>query len=552
MIAEVYPISRMPKQLGFFDYKIPERVSIHVGDIVKIQFKKREIFGVVRNVKKYSNFKRLSPIQERIFSNFLDAKDIDRYETIARAIKQSPSTIIFTALHGLSVKDQPISTKYKAPQPISVKKDLAKKTQKIISFIKEHNTSSIQSSLNTDFILSDLFTRHTNKQVLIIAPRTELAESFSKKIHANHRVLHGKTPLKERNNIIREWRSGKIRTLIGTRQASLLPPNELNTIIILDSGSDDYAKLDRNPRIDIRSAIKLLVSQTGAKNIFLGPLPRCEEVYKLPNAVMYNPPEMEIVNLTAQEEYSAIPLITQTAINEITKSLEAERSIFISYNKKGVAEVLICKDCKHIPFCGNCGETPTIRANDLKCPKCNIEMWIPTACPSCGSKKLSQKGIGNLRIKKELEALFPGKKISVIDKQHPEMQTADIYLATEFFFKSVLNPFDALSLGLVIDLCFDLQLISSDFRSNEFAAYRTYRLAFFAQDHQAKTLIQTFTPSLVRSMKNPKRFIEKELQIRKKYGLPPLKIEEKQLDKTANFTYKEPQVIVDSDNYEDA
>lgn len=541
MIAEVYPLTRLPRRFTFFDYRVPEALSAKPGDIVKVALKGRSVFGVVRAVKTYSTFKRLSGIEEILAPRFFNEKDIHRIETIAEAIFQSPSNVFSATLQGwkpLHAKLEVLESK-KADQRIH-----ENETTIISETIRKLGTTkyiSAQLSAEGEFAVAQILRKKYSDQLLIICPTERQAELIAKTVSLGSvAVLHGKTTSVQRRAIMESWKSGVLKTLIGTRQAALIPAKMISAVIVTHSGAEEYRMLDKNPRIDARNAVTLLAKQHGAPAVFTGPLPRMEEVYNSTCDVSFQNNAIQIINLNAKEEYTGIPLVTDTLKTRIDASLSESQKTLLLYNKKGVAKRLQCGDCGHVPLCGTCGAVPQIRVNDLVCAVCQTEMWAPKTCPACGSDKMREKGLGNKRLETEIKTCFPDASVAVIDKEHPDADEADILIVTEFYFQNMHRPFMPRQFGVVSDIAFDLSLTGEHFRSAEHAAYRLHRLGFFARQQHAACIVQSWLPDVPRKMLRAEKWIKNELKTREKYSLPPTSPLYTLLDKTSKKTYKTP------------
>lgn len=161
-----------------------------------------------------------------------------------------------------------------------------------------------------------------------------------------------------------------------------------------------------------------------------------------------------------------------------------------------------------------------VRENDLVCPVCHFEMWIPPKCPACKSDKLSKRGVGIQGIKQSLQKAFPQARIGVVEKKVQELD-ADIVIATEYFFSTAWQPFSKRQFGVVAELSADQALSHQDFRTMEKAAYKLHRLVQLAAQQKAECIIQTWLPGVIKQMLDPNQFYDHELSVRKSYNLPP-------------------------------
>jgi primosomal protein N' (replication factor Y) len=228
-----------------------------------------------------------------------------------------------------------------------------------------------------------------------------------------------------------------------------------------------------------------------------------------------------VVNLGSADEITNEPLLSESVISGIEKALHSQKKVLLYLNRKGVAKRLQCGKCGHVPLCGTCGHVPAVRHDDLVCGNCQTEMWIPAQCPACGKPKLALRGIGGTKILSTLERLFPEASLGQIEKGKVERPDADIVIATEYFFSSYRQPFGSKHFGLVADLAADIALHASNFRGAEETARKLHRLISFAHRQGAEVLVQTWLPEVLRPMLDLPSFIASELDIRKRYTLPP-------------------------------
>lgn len=541
MIAEVIPQIRLPRRFSFFDYLYQTTTSpiptsnVGIGDVVRISFKNREILGVVRGLRKESDTetwplhssksqktRALLLIKEVIEPKFLSSDDIKRIESIAANIAQSPSTILHTALFGFQNKKNELKQNYISYPKLTINKQTAKQVSEVMAKLKNENELFYQTNIEGALTLAYALTKQFKNQILILAPHERNTKIIHKLINfkSETAILHGKCAPAERNAIIRDWQSGKIKVLISTRQGSLLPAKKIDAVLVIDADSIDHKNWDRNPRYDARLAVNLLAKQHQAKLVYTGYMPRLLDIFEKKPIIFSRNTDGQIINLSAHEEYSGIPLISDTLKNKISEVLKTNKQTLLVYNRKGVANRLQCNICGHIPFCGTCGANPVVRASDLLCPVCKAEMWIPKKCPACGSDKLKPRGVGNKKIKTELQKVFPGKSISIVDKQNIENLNADILIVTEYYFHAIHYPFMKKKFGLIADICIDLGL-GGNYDSSEITAMKLNRLLAIAEQQKADCIIQTWIPDEIKKMLSLIPFLKSELQIRSKYRLFP-------------------------------
>ena len=513
MYAQIIPLVKMPRRFAFFDYKIPIKLKIKIGDLVLMPLKGRLVPGIVRALSENTEYKKLRSIETVLKPGLMTRADIERLELIAQQIAQSPSTVFTSALQGFTHAKSTVQN-----SPVINSGSIDKETVKTLLSALENEEVSIETSLEGCITIARLAIQKSKKQVLILCPRERDVEIFSRFITQPHARLHGHTPPAKRKWVIENWQSGEVQILLGTRQASLIPAKEIATVIIFDSHSDDHVNYSRNPRYDARLAAKLLAKQHNAKIVECGSLSKLSSLKKpsYASAVV----SAKIIDLADKREKTGIPLISESLIESIADSLQKDKKVLISYNCKGVAKHLQCRSCHHIPMCGTCGAKPHVRLKDLVCPTCSSEMWIPEKCPSCGKKTLSTRGIGNKKIAENLRKRFPKIRIEIIDKEHSKNSEADIQIATEHFFQSIYKPFPKDRFGLIAELMAEKSLGDS-YDSSIITAYRLNRILHMAHHHKSNCIIQTWMPDVIKPMTDSKSFLLGENELRAKYQLPP-------------------------------
>ena len=92
MIAKIYPVRRLPAHMGPFDYTCTEHCA--PGDLVEISFKGFEMPGIIWTLQEKSEIAHLSQVKRIIEKGVLHKKDIERIDTLALVIAQSPSSIL--------------------------------------------------------------------------------------------------------------------------------------------------------------------------------------------------------------------------------------------------------------------------------------------------------------------------------------------------------------------------------------------------------------------------------------------------------------------------
>ncbi|MFZ2682161.1 MAG: hypothetical protein WAZ14_03655 [Patescibacteria group bacterium] len=522
MICEVYPILKLPRKCTVFDYAVPDNLKVSVGDLIRTPFKGRESWGIVRALKPTSEVKKLMELVNVVTPSYFTLADLERYETIARCLAQSVSSLLHAAWPDKYSTLLPATVTATSNAQITSADLVA--LDKCLVAIDQSQTACLSGGRDIGLALASVLRRKYSGQLLILLPTEREAELLARhvKLGPSVALLHGKTKPLMRGQIFNAWKTGQIKTLIGTRLAALMPAHDLKVALVLEAGSQEYLNERRNPRFDAREAVKLLAHQHQAKLVFFDPLPRLEDLqnHQLSTTLTERSPEM-IINQASADELSPEPMLSDSVLFGIEKALQSQKKVLLCLNRKGVAKRLQCGKCGHIPTCGTCGHVPMVRHDDLVCPNCQTEMWIPERCPSCSQPKLALRGLGGTKVAENLQRLFPTATVGQIEKGKIEKPQADILLVTEYYFTSYLPVFAPKDFGLVADLAADIGLHASDFRGSEETARRLHRLIYLATQQGADILVQTWLPEILQPMLDLPQFVAAELTTRQTYQLPP-------------------------------
>ncbi len=524
MFAKIFPILKLPRRFEAFDYRIPDGVVFRVGDVIRIPFRHRQMFGVISQLLDTTSEPRVVEIGTDPAVYSMSAEHLNALNGIASELGQSPSSILSVAYEGLQPHNSTLSSRKSLNTPsFSISRDVIEHVRAILESLKEQNHVSFAIDEETAAVLSHALCKSAKGQTIILVPRERDAQFYAKFLQPFAPVvLTGKVKSFERNAIIRAWSKGENTVLIGTRQTVLIEPKHLESVITIQAACEDHGSVLRNPHIDAVRAAQALADRHGARFVVTDPLPPLSSHYAL-RPTPYALPSPTIIDTTNRGEASAYPLLSQTLLEAIKTALHSEKKVLLSFNRKGVAKRMECKVCNHVPFCGTCGSLPVVRLEDLLCEACGTEMWKPTACPACGSPKIGPRLIGGTRIVDDLKKAFPDVTIGNIEKGRIDVNT-QIIVVTEYFWSSVIIPFHKYGFGLIAELLADVGFVPGDFRGAEKTARKVQRLLNLASREHAECIIQTVARDRLQSLLGPAHITEREQTIREKYLLPPFGI----------------------------
>lgn len=518
MFAKIIPILKLPRRFGAFDYRLPADRTFAIGDVVRISFRRRIVLGIVASIEETTKEKRIIEAENSDPIFHISPEHLTSLVAIAHQLGQSPASILSIAYEGIE---------YSSAEPkrstVAPKLSIDSETIEIVKTILAERTTSKQFSVAIDdetaLVLAHALCKTAQGQTLIIVPRTRDAQRFATVLAPYiPSVLIGTTKSSHRGSIIRAWNNGSCRVLIGTRQVTLIEPQSLESILVFQAGCEDHGSVMRNPHIDAVHAASILATRTGSSLLITDVLPPLTGSPLAPSASQLAPPV--IIDVTHKGENSAYPLLSQSLLEAIKTALLSQKKVLLSFNRKGVAKRMECKACGHVPFCGTCGSLPTVRLDDLLCEACGSEMWKPTVCPACNSPKIGLRSIGGASIAAHLAKEFPEAKIGAVQKGSIDLN-ADIILATEYFFSSVIDPFHAYNFGVVAEILADIGFTPGDYRGTEKTARKIARLQALAKREHAECILQTVARDRLVSLLGSTHVTDQEQSIRQQYHLPP-------------------------------
>ncbi|HFC76786.1 MAG TPA: primosomal protein N' [Candidatus Moranbacteria bacterium] len=511
-IISVIPLLKIPLSREQFFYYLNNK-KISRGSLVEIPFGKRKIKGVVIESKKdfprLGNIK-LKKIKKIIEDKFLSEKQIKLAQFISDYYICS-SGIILKNFIPKQVKFSPRITASVSTSSIQkIKLTVAQR-----SIIKTITKKQPASLLNKNFLLfGDASSGKTqiyfevikkiikskNYQALILLPElTGIAQEverygqeFDKKDIA---ILHSKISKGQFYKYWKDIKSGKIKIIIGTRQAVFAPFKNLKVIIIDEEHDISHKQWDMTPRYDARTVAEEMAEIYNAKIIFGSATPRIEKYYQAKNKKMalLRLPKLSTLNLNSQititdlrkehwhnwKKVKTVSPISTELKAEMAYNLKYNRQIVLFINRQGMSSFSVCVACKEVLKCPDCERALTYRKKgNYECLHCKFEAGDFPLCPNCQGMIFKNIGLGTEKIETEVEKLFPSAKIARADSssmrtiraqeklwQDFSRKKIDILIGTQMIAKS----WDLPNIGLVGIIDADSLFNFPDFYTDEIA-----------------------------------------------------------------------------------
>jgi primosomal protein N' (replication factor Y) len=392
-----------------------------------------------------------------------------------------------------------------------------------------------------------------NKSAIILTPEISLTPqivAYFKSVFGDKVLLthSGLTPTQR----ARTWQAcladDKPYIVMGPRSALFSPINKLG-LVIIDEAHDGSYKQDRTPFYNTLRVAGYLASITDSKLVMGSATPSVNEYFLaqtkgIPIINMKNkalgkvaPAQIQIVDMTDKNEAGKYPLLTNTLVKNITKTLKNNRQAMIFINKRGDSKSIVCQNCGWQAKCMRCDLPLTYHADEYRfsCHTCGKNYPSKTACDECNSTDIIFKNPGTKAITEYLSKLFPSahvarfdtdnKKAERIDARHQEIVGGDIdiLVGTQLLTKGHDLP----RLELVAMLVAESGLNFPDFTSEERTFQTIHQLAGrVGRGHtKGKVIIQSFNPdnALIKQSVNGSYsdFYKTQIEERKTYGFPP-------------------------------
>ncbi len=519
----------MPPSISYFDYLVPETLQkkIKPGQLVKVPFRNKEEFGLVysleQNLPQIKRSIKLRALTEICFENSFLTKQILKFY-------KEMSEFYATDLGFIYKFSFPTFTK-------KFFKELSKndfpEISPIVKNIKPTVVAASDIEALDNFILKQLSPK---KQNLILVPEKNSLDEIVSKLKNKFptEVLSSDITDKNSTELWKKIRKNEPLTIVGTRKALFLPWTNLQNIIILDEGNENYKSWDMAPRYHSKDAAMLLSKFTGAQVHLLSHTPSVNSYYFAQKDFYLS--EGKITNL--KHDFTLIDLnLEKQAKNysplsyqliDLLKNLQPSESAFLYLNKKGSAGYLFCGDCKKPVICNICGRPVSYFGvkKEIRCNFCQISKPLVNQCLNCQSFNLKMRNPGTESVEKELSKLAELKNFNIIriDSENESVDNlklnngGNIFVGTELAWGII--PWQNIKLLGFLDT--DRSLLSSEYKNLE-NLWQKIRDSFYKTSPYTDIVLQTSHPDhyLFSALKDPDIFYQNQLKERVFFQYPP-------------------------------
>ena len=413
-------------------------------------------------------------------------------------------------------------------------------------------TSSGKTSVYMHLITDAL---RLGKQVLYLVPEIALTTQLTRRLRRvfgdKLLIYHSKFSDNERVDIWKKLlNSSEPCVIIGVRSSVFLPYSNLGLIIVDEEHDSSYKQQDPAPRYNGRNAALILAQMHGAKTV-LGSATPAIEVYHLALQGRYGlvklltrygdikMPDVKVIDtIAARKRKEMHGLFSNELISNCRKALQDHEQVILFQNRRGYSPIVRCKECGWVPKCENCDVSLTYHKhnNSLVCHYCGYTIPLPDLCPACQLPGIEIVGYGTERIEDDIDAVFPGEKISRMDLDTTRSKNSydriiddfsqhrtNILVGTQMVTKGL--DFNAVSIVGILNA--DTMINFPDFRSHERAFDMLEQVSGRAgrAHKQGQVIIQTSQPDhdIIKFVQahDYEAFYQHELSDRKQFGYPP-------------------------------
>jgi primosomal protein N' (replication factor Y) (superfamily II helicase) len=333
---------------------------------------------------------------------------------------------------------------------------------------------------------------------IVIAPDSSRVRALIEHLRRGGRevvVTRGNDPDAERTESWDRARAGAT-VVVGGRIAVFAPVPDLAAVIVLDEG-DEALEEERTPAWSARELALERARRAGARCTLVSPAPTLEAEAAAgaparPRRAFERDgwPRVDVVDL--RDERPGRGLFSDRLTAALHATLDRSARAVCVVNRKGRAQLLVCRQCGRIAQCEVCGAAVVETDAGFACRRCGTER--PRVCLHCHSTRFTGRRPGVTRVREEVAALLSRVTVAEVDATTSALPAARVLVGTE----AVLHRVDAAPAGieLVAFLEFDQELLVARFRAAEQALWLLVRSARVVGGRRGdgRLLLQTRVP----------------------------------------------------------
>ena len=207
-------------------------------------------------------------------------------------------------------------------------------------------------------------------------------------------IWHSRMTEAERGWTWRQICEGHYSIIVGARSAIFTPLKNLGLIVVDEEQASSFKQESPAPRYHARDVALMRGKLSSAVTILAGATPSIESFYnqamgklsslrlssRFGNALY---PQVHVVDMNRERENREDPsdILSRLLSEKIAERLDRKEQIILLQNRRGVASVMICRDCGEAEVCKHCQISLTFHKHDrlLKCHYCDARRSIPVS-----------------------------------------------------------------------------------------------------------------------------------------------------------------------------
>ncbi len=525
MIVSVIPLKRLPRQMSWLDYGVPEeyRDTVRTGQLVTIPLRKTTVFGIIFSVKKEIpeelKGKEIKPFEKIIHDNpLLTTEQLVLVEKMATLYAVSPSIIASMMVPPLQKRK--LAKIEITEQPTTNNTPLA--TEEFFYYKNKEERKTF---------FAEKIIGHTLILVPTVHDITEAFLSLTEEQQEQCIIWRSTLSQKEQFEAWFQVHNGNKSIILGTRGSVFLPFSQLQTILIDIEHHEQHKHWDQAPRFHTKDIARELAKTYGANICLASYSPSAAAYYashkkhlvsNLPETLPEFMPAPIIIDIKKErfgKNYS--PLSFQAG--ELAK--DGKGDMFFYLNRRGYSSSISCSACAKVLTCPTCKLPLTyyLQEHKVKCHPCNLTRNVPNACPSCSGTLTQLKGVGV----EQLETYIPhaeqiSREIIRIDSdtEAPQYEEGKSYIIVGTDAALPHLRWDKIGSIVLVDI--DQQLHIPEYTANE-EVFHLIQYLQFHRSPESTLLIQTHHPEHVvfKGLKQPDLFYRLDLNLRRALLYPP-------------------------------
>ena len=241
MIAEVYPLLRLPRAKRVFDYLVPSKLKVQRGSFVRIPYRDQELWGIVKAVKdkppRGIELKTLINVSDRIA---LREEELSFFERLSVELVQAPASLMYAVLPTPPARPSQLPRANISWLTLTLARSEAEHVVRIVHTLASRGQAFIQTPdlRRASAIILGYLQKQPDQKVLILAPTVRDVQLIKSRLTGfTPLILTGEETDKERFETWETFRRQTEGILLGTRTALMAIDSSITTIFLLRSVS---------------------------------------------------------------------------------------------------------------------------------------------------------------------------------------------------------------------------------------------------------------------------------------------------------------------------